>query len=550
MKVGGMTMSKLAILSNVNTTPLSKSFLSKMETYQNQGYGNMEEELLNPVSPFHVFMADTVVIWADVSELTGYTDDTALACARIDGWFQTVENAIEKGALYFVADVDVRATDRRIHGDKTFGKKIEMYWDGKLEWLTARHGNVHIFPYKELVTNLGRGQFYSDTMWYLGKIVQSNAGLKAMETAIDHCLHIANGTPKKVLVLDLDNTLWGGIAGENDSTPVYLSEEKKGLSYKNLQRVIKKMQHTGVILAIASKNNPQDALEIINQHPHMILREEDFASIRINWEPKSSNLEEIAKELNLGLDSFVFFDDNPTERELIQTMLPQVVVPDFPLKPENLAGAMTEIYETYFEKLTVTKEDLEKTSQYASNAKRNELEKSAVDYTTFLKQLQIKVETKEVSLNEERFFQLVNKTNQFNLTTLRYDRGMLQHILDSDKKLVYLFQVADRFGDNGIVGALVVSLEEELPFIENFVLSCRVMGKLIENYIMDYVEQDLLKRGYEALSGVYRPTPKNMPVANLYPTLGYGRIQTEDKEAKHYKIDLKNRPKREYYVNQ
>ena len=550
-------MSKLAILSNVNTIPLSKSFGTRMETYQNQGYGNMEEELLNPVSPFHVFGADTVVIWADISELTGYTDDTTLACKRIDSWFQTVEGAIATDVLYFVADVDVRAIDRLINADKTYGKKLEMYWDGHLEWLTAKHRNVYRLPYKELVTNMGREQFYSDTMWYLGKIAQSNAGLKAMEASIEHYLHMAQRTPKKVLVLDLDNTLWGGIAGENDTTPIFLSDEKKGLSYKNLQRVIQKMQRTGVILAIDSKNNPEDALEIIKNHPHMILRKQDFASIRINWEPKSGNLEQIAQELNLGLDSFVFFDDNPAERELIKTMLPQVVVPDFPDKAENLAGVMTQIYENYFEKLAVTIEDLDKTRQYASNAKRNEMEKTAVDYSTFLKQLEIKVETRDALLNEERFYQLINKTNQFNLTTLRYDRTMVQHILESDKKVAYLFQVADRFGDNGIVGALVVDLEKKIPRIENFVLSCRVMGKQIENYIIDYVEKDLMQKGYEFLIGDYSPTAKNMPVAKLYTTLGYTEVETTEMktlesgniEYHQYKIDLKNRPVREYYVN-
>ena len=352
-----------------------------------------------------------------------------------------------------------------------------------------------------------------------------------MAEEIVHLSEVAARTPKKVLLLDLDNTLWGGLAGENDHTPIKLSEDHEGLAYKNLQRVIAQMQSQGVILGIVSKNNEEDAMELIKNHPHMVLRLEAFAAKRINWQPKPENIREIAKELNLGLDSFVFWDDNPAERQLVKAVLPQVMVPDFPEKPEELAKAMAGVYRRYFEKETVTAEDLEKTKQYAQNAMRKDLEARAVDFESYLKQLDMELICEDPLKNLERLVQLINKTNQFNLTTRRYDRQTLQGFLEDGRHRVFLYRVKDCFGDNGIVSAVIIRLPENFaPIIDTFVMSCRVMGRNLEYDILADVEEQLYKEGYKSLIGEYLPTKKNKPVENLYETLGYEKLPEEKNE--------------------
>ena len=238
-------------------------------------------------------------------------------------------------------------------------------------------------------------------------------------------------------------------------------------------------------------------------------------------------------------------------RQKAMDLLQQVVVADFPAKPEELAGAMAAIYTEYFDKAVMTAEDLEKTRQYAENVKRGELEKSVGSFADYLKQLAIVMERVDAEANIERLTQLVNKTNQFNLTTKRYAQAEMQQVLSDEKKRVYLYRVADRFGDNGIVAALIVDLHSTVPQIEEFVMSCRIMGKNIEDAIVEDVERDLQKTGYESLRGIYIPTAKNKPVAELYDRLGYGRlgeVSGEDAAGVLYEITLSEIAPREHFV--
>jgi FkbH-like protein len=311
------------------------------------------------------------------------------------------------------------------------------------------------------------------------------------------------------------------------------------------------MQKQGVLLGIISKNNPDDAMEIIEKHPHMVLHSDSFAIKKINWEAKDKNILESCEELNIGVDSAVFFDDNPAERELVKAMLPQVTVPDFPDREEDLPDVMTKIYHEYFEKAHVTKEDFEKTRQYAQNAERSKLLKSAGGFEDYLKSLEMVMKRENPAANVERFLQLVNKTNQFNLTTRRYTLEELTDIINNPGKRAFLYSVADRFGDNGIVAALIADVSDESAYIEEFVMSCRVMGRHIEHAIITDVEKQLEQEGIKVLRGTYIPTPKNGPVAKLYNELGY-TLSSEEKDGRaeyQIQIQIAKRVKRVYYVD-
>jgi FkbH-like protein len=542
---------RIALLSNVNMNALIRMLQKDAEVYEAEGYGNELGTLMNPASSYHAFQPEMTFLVVDLLELLEHELEEQAVRSRIQGWFAGFENAMSESCVYYINDAFLWGAELEAADALTDRTVPEGIWNAELKALCARHANVRILPYHRLIVRLGEENAFSPKMWYMGRILLSGEAQKRLAALILDKVELESRTPKKVLVLDLDNTLWGGLAGENDHTPIQLSEEHSGLAYKNLQRVILQMQKQGVLLAIVSKNNPEDAEAILQGHPHMVLRPEHFAAKRINWKPKNENMMEIAGELNLGADSFVFWDDNPQERLLISQTLPQVAVPDFPAKPEELAPAMTAVYHTYFEKAVLTAEDLNKTVQYAANNKRRELQQAAGNFADYLKQLQIVVTRVDAAAHFNRLEALLNKTNQFNLTTRRHDTKELQNLIQNKAKRIFLYRVEDCFGDNGLVAAVIVDAAEKVPVIEEFVMSCRVMGKNIEQGILSHVEGCLREEGFERVRGVYVPTAKNKPVAGLYEQMGYREIDggTADNvqhEEKIYELTLSAVPERAF----
>jgi FkbH-like protein len=539
---------RIALLSNVNMNALIRMLQKDAEVYEAEGYGNELGILMNPASSYHAFQPEMTFLVVDILELLEHELEEQAVRSRIQGWFAAFENAMSESCVYYINDAFLWGVELEAADALTDSTVPEGIWNAELKVMCARHANVRILPYHRLISKLGEENAFSPKMWYMGRILLSGEAQKRLAALILDKVELESRTPKKVLVLDLDNTLWGGLAGENDHTPIQLSEEHSGLAYKNLQRVILQMQKQGVLLAIVSKNNPEDAEVILQGHPHMVLRPEHFAAKRINWKPKNENMMEIAGELNLGVDSFVFWDDNPQERLLISQTLPQVAVPDFPAKPEELAPAMTTVYHDYFEKAVLTAEDLNKTVQYAANNRRRELQQAAGNFTDYLKQLQIVVTRVDAAAHFNRLEALLNKTNQFNLTTRRHDTTELQNLIQNQAKRIFLYRVEDCFGDNGLVAAVIVDAAGTVPVIEEFVMSCRVMGKNIEQGILSHVETCLREEGFECVRGVYVPTAKNKPVAGLYEQMGYCAIQdgTADSAEQVYELTLSETPERAF----
>lgn len=573
---------KIALLSNINMDFVIRLLKKQTETWQGEGYGNELGTLINPASSYRTFEADITFLVIDLMELLEHDLDPETAEQKINNWFRTAENALQTDKLYYISDAYLWGEELSVLPCAGQKSALENLWQQRLETLTSAHKNVRILPFHHLIERLGEENAYSTKMWYMGKILLSNEAQKRLSALILKKAELELRTPKKVLLLDLDNTLWGGLAGEQEHTPIELSEEHSGLAYKNLQRVILQIQRQGVLLGIVSKNNETDALKILEHHPHMVLRPELIAVRRINWKPKHENIQEIAAELNLGLDSFVFWDDSPQERQLIKEMLPQVTVPDFPERKEELPSAMAEIYRNYFEKPAVTKEDLVRTAQYAANTARNKLQETTGTFEDYLRQLEIVAVRRDPLTCTERFLQLMNKTNQFNLTTKRYTQKQIAELLADPRKRVYLYSISDRFGDSGVVAAAVADCsgaalgsregmpdsretgqgcQEAVPTLTDFVMSCRVMGKNIEYALIEDIENDLRGSGYTTLRGIYIPTAKNLPVADLYDRLGYHRINLSKRpenlpvadpidtgQGIVYEICLDRIPRRLYYV--
>ena len=326
---------------------------------------------------------------------------------------------------------------------------------------------------------------------------------------------------KKCLVLDLDNTLWGGILGEDGIQGVKIGLDYPGNAYLAFQQYILALADSGVILAVCSKNNLADVQALWQKHPSNLIKEEHLAAYRINWNNKADNIREIARELNIGLDSLVFIDDNPAERELVRGMLPEVVVVDFPSQPYLLPELIHSVADAYFRVYSLTLEDVSKTEQYKNNALREREKERFGDFNDYLRSLEIELTVAQAApLTVERIAQMTQKTNQFNLTTRRYaDADILRFISCGD--WVVTLSVRDKFGDNGITGLLIASRDGECAVIDTLLMSCRILGKGIETEFVSCVLSQLFASGISQVKALYIPTAKNGQVANFYDRLGF-----------------------------
>lgn len=340
---------------------------------------------------------------------------------------------------------------------------------------------------------------------------------------------------KKCLVLDLDNTLWGGVLGEDGLEGVQLDGDYPGKAYHLWQEGLKELAENGVILTICSKNNEKDVDELWNKRPSMVLKDTDFACKKINWNDKASNIRAIAEELNIGLDSFVFVDDNPSERELIKQELPMVAVPEWPAQPYDLPAFYGNLVETYFKVYNVTDEDKKKTEQYRQNALRAQSQSHFTNMEDFIRSLEIRMRISKVTaVTIARVSQMTQKTNQFNLTTHRYTENDIQNLIDKGA-LIYTLSVSDRFGDNGVTGCIILCPNDCGWSVDTFLLSCRILGKGIETAFVKSVLSDLDKS--KSIESSYFATAKNGQVRDFYDKIGFRLISETEKE-KNYLSSL------------
>lgn len=348
---------------------------------------------------------------------------------------------------------------------------------------------------------------------------------------LDHIPHMANelmqyvisslSLSKKCIVLDLDNTLWGGIVGEDGFDGIKLGPQPPGNAFLEFQKTLKALTHRGIILAINSKNNFEDAIKVIREHPHMILRESDFACMRINWQDKASNMAEISKELNLGTESFVFIDDDPVNRELIHQQFPEIFTPEIPNDPSTYSEFLQSFIE--FSSFQVTDEDKNRSKMYLDQQQRTNLKNSSSNLDDFLKKLDLKIIIKKSnSFSIPRISQLTMKTNQFNLTTKRYQEQEIEKFSSSEDMLVGCAQIQDKFGDNGITGVFIIKkISPQEWFLDTFLLSCRVMGREVEKAILNYIINEARKNNISKIKAEYVPTGKNKPIESFLPENGF-----------------------------
>lgn len=419
-------------------------------------------------------------------------------------------------------------------------------YNQKLKKLALEHKNIFIEDINRIIHEFGEQRARNSKTLMAFDIPYANEFVLALCREWFGYIDAHLGKTKKCIVLDLDNTLWGGVVGEAGFAGVTLGPDYPGNAYQSFQRALLDLSNRGIILAINSKNNLDDVLEILRNNPYMILKEKHFAAIKANWLPKTENISALAKELNIGLDAMVFIDDDPVNRESVSAKFPEVLVPDFSIPPEEYTEKLLSL--RVFNQMKITAEDKKRTALYRIENARTEAKSGAADQNEFLKSLKIKM---TVSLNETRLVpraaQLTEKTNQFNLTTKRMNES---DILNSMKNgIVFAGTISDKFGPYGTTVLAIVTInKDKTAELDNFLMSCRVMGRTVENVFMDYLLSDLKKRNVTTLYAEFIETAKNAPAKNFLADTGFKKTGAKG-AASRYRFDLKKfQPSKKDYL--
>jgi FkbH-like protein len=397
------------------------------------------------------------------------------------------------------------------------------------------HG-VYSLDYDALVARHGSDHWNDERKWLTVRLPIAAGYLLQMAREWMRFVVPLSGRIAKVLVVDLDNTLWGGVIGEDGMAGIEVGPEYPGAAYQAVQRALLDLSRKGILLAVCSKNNLDDAMEALDKHPGMLVRAKHFAALHINWNDKAQNLREIADELNVGIDTLAFLDDNPFEREQVRAALPEINVIDLSNNPMEYASAVRNC--AAFERLTLSAEDQQRTEMYAAQRQRAGAEQSFQSEEDFFRFLEQEAELEPVSDQTlARVAQLTQKTNQFNLTTRRYTEVQIAEMAKRPEWSIFSIKVRDRFGDHGLVGVAIARDEGEQCEIDTFLLSCRVIGRTVETALLSHLAESAAQRGRKRLVGWFLPTKKNAPARDFYLQHGF-ECQETNASGSLWSLDL------------
>lgn len=533
-----MSKKRIALLANITADLIAAGLKKKYDVYIPEGYDTWMQEILDSESGIYRDSFDAVILLLDMTETRSWKDQDGVE-ERLSSWEQAVQALVGHflSVPVFLSTLDVRQSRIRALFEPSGRMEPEEHWNQFIKELAESQSNVYVYDLQNWIADVGRNRFYSDKMWYLGSMPYSLEGLKTVTGEIDLLLRSTFEPRRKAIVLDLDNTLWGGVVGEDGVEGIELSDHKEGERFYDFQRQLLEMKKRGILLAVNSKNNMEDVLKVFDEHPYMLLKKEDFVSMKVNWQDKASNMKEIMEELNLTEGSFIFLDDNPMEREVVQGACPDVLIPKFPEDTTTLAVFAERLYDAYMRPLRLMEEDLKKTEMYQVEARRKQEYRLSLNLDDYIVKLEMTVEIHRMRENElERTAQLCGKTNQFNLTTKRYTAAQIRELTQDKDSAVYTVHARDKYGDHGLISVLILQQKGRAAYIDTFLMSCRVMGRKLEDAIIDKIALSY-RSHVDKLIGEFIPTAKNRPVANLYDRLGF--ICTGEQDgSRSYEIDL------------
>jgi FkbH-like protein len=543
----GFSTLRLAIISSstvdhlapaIRVAGLRRKLLIKVHV---GGYGLYRQEILDPASPLHKFDPHIVLLSLTAREVCNGVSLTATV-EEVD---ETVIRSLDDlRLLWRRARETLKATIIQQNllnvTNSVFGSYDRLVPGAPARVVARLNDRLAAAAASDLVLLLdivgaserdGRDVWFDNARWLQGKLEIAPQAAPYYGELLVRILAAQRGLSKKCLVLDLDNTLWGGVVGDDGIEGIVLGEgSAAGEAYLAVQRYARQLSERGVILAVCSKNDPATAQAVFRDHPEMILRLPHIAAFVANWEDKAENLRTIAAQLNIGLDSLVFVDDNPVERARIREELPMVAVPELPEDPAHYVRCLADA--GYFEAVSFTVEDRQRAEQYAANTRRDELLESSGSMEDFLRRLEMSTLCGPfAAVDLPRVTQLINKTNQFNPTTTRYSTEEVQHLASAPENVTLQFRLVDKFGDNGLVSAMILRSNADSPDVlevDCWVMSCRVFGRQLEFEAMNTAVAEARRRGARVFCANYIPTKQNAVIRELYPSLGFTQVHDTD----------------------
>lgn len=512
------------------------------------------QEILDHRSSLYSFKPDTVLLAVQTRDIapdlwSGYADlspDTvASSVARVvdssRSWISAFRQHSSANLIVHTLEPPPIPSLGVLDGqlDTPQADAIRQINDG-LRIVCRKHRGVFLLDYGSLVARHGYTKWHDDKKWLTARLPISASHLIHLAQEWLRFLVPLTGRSAKALVVDLDNTLWGGVIGEDGMHGIKLGAEYPGSAYQALQRALLDLHRKGILLAVCSKNNPDDAMETLRNHPGMLLRPEKFAAMRINWSDKAQNLREIASELNIGTDALAFLDDNPVERAQVRVALPEVTVIELPPDPSQYTDVVRD--SPFFERLTLSQEDLQRTALYAAERERSRVEQSFTSKQDFFRSLEQEAEIAPVErASLARVAQLTQKTNQFNVTTRRYSEQQIAEIAARPHWQVFSMRVRDRYGDHGLVGVAITRDEGDSCEIDTFLLSCRVIGRNLETALLSHLAEAARARGLKSIKGWFLSTKKNAPAREFYAQHGFTLASTNG-DGSLWVLDLQTAP--------
>ena len=519
-------------------------------------YNQVERQFLDPSSELRAYDADFVVLFQSTHKLGEHhsmlseAEQAEVAAQRL-AFIETVCQDADFGNKKIIC-MNYPEIDDAVFGGYANKVTSSLIWQVRslnmgLMQLSQQYPNLFICDLSALQSKLGRDMMFAANVYVSTEMVLSVEALPWVASRVADIIASVRGQFKKCLILDLDNTVWGGVIGDDGLEGIQLGHGLGiGKAFTEFQMWVRKLRQRGIIICVASKNNENTAKEPFEKHPDMVLKLEDIAVFMANWETKVDNIRTIQQILNIGFDSMVFLDDNPFERNMVRENIPGITVPELPEDPgeylEFLYG------ENLFETASYSNTDKNRTKQYQVEAQRVSLQKTFANEADFLKSLNmISVVSGFTKFNTPRVAQLSQRSNQFNLRTIRYTEADIERMANDENTIGLSFTLEDKFGDNGLIVVVIMKRQDaDTLFVDTWFMSCRVLKRGMENFTLNTMVETARQKGYKRIIGEYLPTAKNSMVEQHYPGLGF--VKLEGTETAQYLLDLDTYQSRECYI--
>ena len=554
---------KIAVLGDTATQLLTTAVKGEavarglaLDIYEAE-YNQIERQLLDPTSDLYQFDASIVIIFQSTHKLCEYHSLLAadkqelVAEERLAFLTSICENSAfaDKKIVYFnypeIEDTVFGSYANKVEASFSFQVRKLNY---ELMLLSKQYPNLFICDIAGLQNLFGRQFMFSPNVYMSTEMVLSVNALPYVASRVVDIIGAIRGQFKKCLILDLDNTVWGGVIGDDGLEGIELGHGLGiGKAFTEFQMWVKKLKQRGIIICVASKNNEETAKEPFEKHPDMVLTLDDIAVFMANWETKVDNIRAIQGILNIAFDSMVFLDDNPFERNMVRENIPGITVPELPEDPGKYLEYLYSL--NLFETASYSQADKDRTKQYQVEAKRVSLAKTFTNEADFLKSLDMVSTVSGFSkFNTPRVAQLSQRSNQFNLRTIRYTEADITSMAENPDVIDLSFTLEDKFGDNGLIAVVIMKKQDdETLFVDTWFMSCRVLKRGMENFTLNTMVECAKKRGYKRIIGEYLPTPKNKMVEQHYPNLGFASLEVTSAGAK-YVLNVDSYQPRECYI--